>query len=90
MNIELENPTMYKNVNITLDQLSTTIIALRDMIKKNEEYVVFFTEKLNSSSSTSEVRCADRYIKDAKQAIKNCQLVIKTLQSNELITKHTL
>ena len=40
MNIELENPTMYKNIDITLDQLSTTIVALRDMIKKNQDYIV--------------------------------------------------
>tara|TARA_R110001592_G_scaffold332501_1_gene615903 strand:+ start:197 stop:469 length:273 start_codon:yes stop_codon:yes gene_type:complete len=90
MNIELENPTMYKNIDITLDQLSTTIVALRDMIKKNQDYIVFFTEKLNSSSSTAEVRCSDRYIKDARQAVKNCKEIIKALQSTELITKHQL
>jgi len=77
---------MYKNIDITIDQLSTTVVALRDMIKKNEDYIVFFEEY---SSNINDLK-TDRYVKNARQAVENCKEVIKALKSAELTNNKTL
>ncbi len=90
MKKELHTPNMYKNVNITLDQYGETVVALKNAITKYKEYVVFFTDKLNASSSTAEVKFSDSAIKDAKVGLKHCEDFLETLQTGKLITKHTL
>ena len=85
-----QEPTLYKNVKMSIDQYTMVIVSLNKYIKTMEENVEFFTEKLNSSSSTQEVREYQDYIKLSKENIKHSQSTLDEIEKSELITEHKL
>lgn len=90
MKTELLTPTLTKKVKITIDEYSIIKTALENYIEKTEERVVFFTDKLNASKNTEEVRINNSYIKLAKENIANAKSSISKIDSSELITEHKL
>tara|TARA_R100001530_G_scaffold59567_1_gene43161 strand:+ start:741 stop:998 length:258 start_codon:yes stop_codon:yes gene_type:complete len=80
----------YKTIKFNIDQLSTSIVAFEKCISEQKKDVIYFTEKLNGSSSTEDVRQYQKYIKNSKDRIKIFDDLIGQMAHNELITRHEL
>ena len=81
---------IYKNIQLDIDQISTSIMVFERFINNEEKDIQFFTDKLNGCSSTQEVRQFQNHIKSSKDKIKGFKDLIGQMSNNELITKHTL
>jgi len=47
---------IYKNIQMDVEQISTSIMVFEKFINNEEKDIKFFTDKLNGCSSTKEVR----------------------------------
>ena len=81
---------IYKNIQMDVEQISTSIMVFKRFINNEEKDIKFFTDKLNGCSSTQEVGQFQNHIKSSKDKIKGFKDLIGQMSNNELITKHTL
>lgn len=88
MNTELPTPTLTKKVKITVDQYATIRTALSQFIKESEKRKLFFIDELNASNSTDEVKEKQRFVKMAKDQIKEAEESIKILDASDTIREY--
>tara|TARA_R110002020_G_scaffold97112_2_gene231965 strand:- start:392 stop:646 length:255 start_codon:yes stop_codon:yes gene_type:complete len=81
---------VFKNIEYTVKQLATTMVLIDNYIKEEKEMIELYKEKLNSSSSTEQVRFYQTTIKDKKANIKSIASLKEQMSINEFTTKHTL
>ena len=86
----LYTTSIYKNIELDTEQLAITITVLENFINKEKESINFFTDKLNGSNTTKNVRDFTETIAISKNRIKKLYDIIDQMTENELITKHTL
>ena len=80
----------YKNIELDTDQLAITMTALEKFVSEQKESISFFTDQLNASSSTQDVRRLFDNIKDLKKRIKKIEPLLQQMAFNDFTTKHTL
>jgi hypothetical protein len=85
-----QEPVLTKKVKMNIDEYAVIRCALENYIEKTEVNVLFFTDRLNASKNTEEVRSNNSYIKLAKENIANAKSSIFKLDESELITEHKL
>lgn len=92
MNTELkiQEPTLYKNIKISVDQYAITRTALSKLIENTEKHKEEFIKLLNGSKSTVEVRNNQWFIRICKDQIRDAKATIKLLDASETITEHKL
>jgi len=82
--------TVFKNIECNVKQLATTMTLIDNYIKEQKEMIELYTEQLNGSSNTEQVRFYQTTIKDKKSNIKSMIALQEQMATKELITKHTL
>tara|TARA_R110002020_G_scaffold298155_1_gene513893 strand:+ start:1864 stop:2124 length:261 start_codon:yes stop_codon:yes gene_type:complete len=86
----MENTRIYKNIEIDTEQLAITMTALEKFVSEQKESISFYTNQLNASSSTQDVRDLTDTIRSSKKRIKQIEPLIEQMAFNEFTTKHTL
>ena len=83
-------PLLYKNIKVSIDELSIIIHALNTFVDQNEGNIQFYAAKLNASSSPKEVRNNQDYLKLARKNQKDALCAIEQIENSELRTGHKL
>jgi tyrosyl-tRNA synthetase len=81
---------IYKNIQMDVEQISTSIMVFEKFINNEQKDIKFFTDKLNGCSSTKEVRQFQNHIRSSKEKITGFKNLIVQMSNNQFITKHTL
>ncbi len=84
------NTEIYKTININTDQSAILMTLIDQFIKKERESINFFTNKLNSSDTTKDVRDYTGVIKISKERISQLANLQDDIINSELTTKHQL
>tara|TARA_R100001594_G_scaffold31970_1_gene59441 strand:+ start:1217 stop:1477 length:261 start_codon:yes stop_codon:yes gene_type:complete len=84
------NTEIYKTININTDQSAILMTLIDQFIKKERESINFFTNKLNSSDTTKDVRDYTGVIKISKGRISQLANLQDDIINSELTTKHQL
>ena len=81
---------IYKKIQMDVEQISTSIMVFERFINNEKKDIEFFTDKLNGSSSTEEVKQFQKHIKSSREKITGFKNLISQMSNNQFITKHTL
>lgn len=79
----------YKLIEFDKDQLALSITVLEKFMNEERKSIEFFTDKLNSSDTTKDVRDYTNSIKMSKSRITELSQLVEQMASNEFIIKHT-
>ena len=79
----------YKIIEFDKDQLALSITVLEKFMNEEKKSIEFFTDKLNSSDTTKNVRDYTNSIKMSKSRITELSQLVEQMASNEFIIKHT-